>query len=185
MLRNATQNNIWTKEVYIPAGTSRVTIDKEVPAGVNLQLACQSYPALFRSDVSATLSYPYTIQNVASIKTSSADGNNLRYYYYFYDWEIKLPDCYSELGAVTITSESGISDDILKNVTISPNPNHGIFRIENLQNIENYTVTISEISGKILSSPHLIQGNVVDLSNFANGVYLLKIENKVFKVVKI
>jgi len=189
MLRNAYQNVIWTKIVYIPAGISRVTIDKEIPAGTNLQLACETYPGLFRSDLSASLSYPYTIEDVVKIKESSASSDPLRYYYYFYDWEIKLSDCHSELAMVTINieeeeEEENVQDNILQNVIISPNPSNGLFKIENLQNIENYTVTISEISGKILNINNLINGNIIDLSDFANGVYFVKIGNRVFKVIK-
>jgi len=78
----------------------------------------------------------------------------------------------------------GVQDNTLQHVTISPNPSNGIFRIENLQNIENYTVTVSEISGKILNTNHLINGNTIDLSGFANGIYFVRIEDRVFKVIK-
>ncbi|MCL2290787.1 MAG: M4 family metallopeptidase [Bacteroidetes bacterium] len=81
-------------------------------------------------------------------------------------------------------SEVGVQENTLQHVTISPNPSNGIFRIENLQNIENHTITISEISGKILNTTHLINGNTIDLSGFANGIYFIKIDRRVFKVVK-
>ena len=185
MLRDSRQNEIWTKTVYVPAGKSRIKIDKEVPADVNLRLVCQSYPDLFRSDNTAALKYPYTIEDVVSIKSSSAGSPDaLRYYYFFYDWEIKTPACNSELATVTITSGVGIQDNVLKNVSILPNPSSGIFRIENLQNIENYTITISEVTGKILNHTDLIKDNIIDLSHFASGLYFVRIDERVFKVVK-
>ena len=185
MLRDYLGNVIWTKTVNIPKGTSRIAIDMEVPIGANLQLACNSYPNLFRSNTSANLHYPYAVEDVVSIKTSSAGApDDLKYYYFFYDWEIKLPDCNSELSTVTITLDEGIQDNSLKNVAIMPNPSRGIFRIENLQNVENHTITVSEVTGKILNAPHLIQGNIIDLSPFATGIYFVKIDDKVFKVAK-
>jgi len=188
MLRNNFQSIIWTKNVHIPAGISRITIDEEIPVGTHLQLACNAYPGLFRSDVSANLQYPYTIENVASILMSSASSDIFRYYYYFYDWEIELPDCHSELAMVTIIMEEeeeiGIQDDVFQNVTIAPNPSNGLFRIENLKNVENYTVTVSEISGRTLNTANLLNGNTLDLSSFANGIYLVRIGDRVFKVVK-
>jgi len=102
-LRESNQTVIWTKTVYIPSGTSRITIDKEVPAGVNLQLVGPSSPGLYRSDLNANLSYPYKIDNVVSIKYSSATTNPTGYYYYFYDWDIMISGCDSELGTVEVT----------------------------------------------------------------------------------
>jgi len=81
-------------------------------------------------------------------------------------------------------NELGIQDNVLQDVTIAPNPSNGIFRIENLQNIENYPITVSEISGRILNTRHLIIGNTIDLSGFANGIYFVKVGDRVFKVVK-
>jgi PKD repeat protein len=184
MLRDTRKNIIWLKNVYIPAGTSRVTIDKEVPVGINLQLACQIYPNLFRSGTGASLNYPYTVKDIVSIKESSASGEVLKYYYYFYDWEIKFPDCNSELSTASIILGNSITENSLKNVIILPNPSNGIFRIENLQNIENHSISVSEITGKILDRNHLINGNMIDLTGFAGGVYFVKIDEKVFKVVK-
>ena len=185
ILRNARQDIIWTTTVSIPYGTSRITINKEIPVGINLQLACQAYPNLFRSDVSANLNYPYTIEDVVKIKESSASGDVFRYYYYFYDWEIKFPDCNSELSTVSITLEnSSIPDNMLKNIVILPNPSNGIFRIANLPNSENHNITVSEVTGKTLTRNNLINGNIIDLTGFASGMYFVKIDGKVFKVVK-
>jgi len=103
MLQNASGGNIWTITVNIPVGTSRITINKEIPAGMNLRLACQGTPNLFRSDISATLSYPYKIEGIVSIKYSSASSAPNSYYYYFYDWEIMIAGCHSEVATVTVT----------------------------------------------------------------------------------
>ena len=185
MLRDFSQNVIWTKNVYIPVGTSRITINKEVPVGVNLQLACQAESNLFRSNTNARLSYPYKVENVVSIKSSSAGGADaLKYYYYFYDWEIKISECGSELGTVTITSGVGIEENMLNKITIIPNPSKGIFQIENVPDIENHSITVSEITGKTLIHNNLINNNIIDLSAFANGLYFVRIDDKVFKVVK-
>jgi Zn-dependent metalloprotease len=100
-LKNSSGGVIWTKTVNIPAGPSRITIDKEVLAGTNLQLCGPSTPGLYRSQ-SANLSYPYKIEDVVSIKYSSASSDIYGYYYYFYDWEIAIPGCHSGLGTVNL-----------------------------------------------------------------------------------
>ncbi|MCL2131379.1 MAG: M4 family metallopeptidase, partial [Lentimicrobiaceae bacterium] len=189
MLKNARQDVIWTKTVSIPYGTSRITIDKEVPAGLNLQLACQAYPNLFRSDVSANLNYPYTIEDVVRIKKSSASGDELRYYYFFYDWEIKLPDCNSELSTVSITSGNSISENVLKNVVILPNPSTGKFSVVSSQFSEmSGAIEIFDVVGSLVGTYRIRPTNdevVIDISHLSAGMYFLKMDNKVFKVVKL
>ena len=188
MLRNARQDVIWTKTVFIPYGTSRITIDKDIPVGMNLQLACQAYPNLFRSDASANLNYPYTIEDVVRIKKSSASGDELRYYYFFYDWEIKLPDCNSELSTVSITSENGISENVLKNVVILPNPSTGKFSVVSSQFSEmSGEIEIFDVVGSLVGAYRIRPTNdevVIDISHLSAGMYFLKMDNKVFKVVK-
>jgi len=102
-LQNSTGGTIWTKTVNIPAGVSRITIDKDVPAGTNMRLAGPGSPNLYRTNIGTSLSYPYKIDNVVSIKSSSAGDAPTSYYYFFYDWEISLPGCHSNVGTVTVT----------------------------------------------------------------------------------
>ncbi len=97
VLRNASSTVIASKTVNIPAGSSRVTLNFEIPVGTDLQLACTGSPNLYRNN-NQSASFPYTISGVISITESSASlpqynapGN----YYYFYDWEVREPNCYS------------------------------------------------------------------------------------------
>lgn len=96
-LRDASANVIATKTVNIPAGSSRVTLNFNIPVGTGFQLACIGSPNLYRNN-NQTATYPYTINGLISITESSASlpqynapGN----YYYFYDWEVREPNCYS------------------------------------------------------------------------------------------
>ena len=106
-LENASGGTIWTKTVNIPAGVSRITIDKVVPIGTNMQLVGPSFPNLYRS-FTTKLTYPYKIDHVVSIKSSSAGIPS--YYYYFYDWKISNPGCHSNLGIVNLVK--GSLDDL-------------------------------------------------------------------------
>ncbi len=106
-LRDMFDNVLQSKTINIMPGMSRITLNFEVPAGIdlrlgtntdnNLQLFGFESPQLRRS--SSGVNYPYTITDVVSLKDSP---NGSSFYYYFYDWEIyREVSCISERVPVT------------------------------------------------------------------------------------
>ncbi|NNF02076.1 MAG: PKD domain-containing protein, partial [Bacteroidia bacterium] len=82
--------------VNLPAGPSRVTLDFDVPIGIDMELGIFTGTAnLYRNN--GGVNYPYTIPGIVSIHNSNAGQN---YYYFFYDWEIRETDCLSDRTAV-------------------------------------------------------------------------------------
>jgi len=71
------------------------------------------------------------------------------------------------------------------NYVIYPNPTNGQLRITNYELRENTVIEIYDVYGKNLtpltshSSPLIL-----DISHLANGMYFLKIDNKMFKIIK-
>jgi PKD repeat protein len=113
-LRNSANTVLQTKTVNIPAGSSRVILNFNIPVGTNMQLGVAGANGLYRNNAGAA--FPYTINNIVSITGNSA--NNTVSYYYFYDWEITKP-CVSprvpllvtinqNANTPTITEASGI-----------------------------------------------------------------------------
>ncbi len=97
VLRNSNQQVIATKTVNVPAGESRVQLNFDIPVGSNLQLVGSGSPNLYRNNNNSA-SFPYEISGLISIKESSASVapyNSPGNYYYFYDWEVREPNCYS------------------------------------------------------------------------------------------
>jgi len=92
--------------VNIPAGTSVVNLDFNVPVGTDLQLGTLvgSSPSLYRNNTGA--SYPYSLPGEVTITSSSAGG---AYYYFFYNWIIETMPCLSERAAVT--ADVTVQDD--------------------------------------------------------------------------
>lgn len=97
-LRDASDNVLQTTTINIPAGVSRITLNFPIPVGTGLRLVGPVSPNLYRNNAGAA--YPYNIGNVISITGNSAA--NTAYYYYFYQWEVKGPDCASERVPVNI-----------------------------------------------------------------------------------
>jgi PKD repeat protein len=105
MLRNSDGTNIQTKQISIPTGESRITLDFIVNPGTDYQLACSQSNNLYRNN--AGCAYPYDINGVISIKSSSATTAPTSYYYYFYDWEVQEEDCKSpRIEILAIVSDS-------------------------------------------------------------------------------
>ncbi len=130
-LRDQNDNVLQSATVNIPQGVSRITLNFNVPAQSNLKLVGPLSPNLWRND--AGCSYPYNIGNVISIKYSSASTNPTGYYYYFYNWEVKEPDCesakvpvqiiISDISLTTSTTDEsgpGMNDGT---ATVTPNGN--------------------------------------------------------------
>lgn len=76
---------------------------------------------------------------------------------------------------VTVNICSGIADkDFISSISISPNPNNGIFSISCKNNsLNNYQVRVTDIVGKIIFSAERTANNnfLIDLSNEPNGIY--------------
>lgn len=85
-LRNSQGVALISKTISIPQGSSRVTLDFQVPVGTGLQLGLAGGQSnnLFRNSGGA--SYPYSFEGIVEITGNSA--GNPDFYYFFYDWEI-------------------------------------------------------------------------------------------------
>lgn len=83
--------------VNLADGGQRVLLNFEVPGPGNYSIGGNNMD-LYRNN--AGTSYPYTLPNVLSM-TSSAANNPANFYYYMYDWEVRLDSCAGALSTVT------------------------------------------------------------------------------------
>ncbi|HOZ30377.1 MAG TPA: M14 family zinc carboxypeptidase [Bacteroidales bacterium] len=97
---------IFNEDINIADGMQTVELNVIIPAGINHRFGCSGTSNLYRGFIGIfeSFPYPYEIANAISIKNSNNvwwnDGD--KYYAYFYDWQIKLPDCYSERTPLNI-----------------------------------------------------------------------------------
>lgn len=100
--------------INIPAGESYITLDFFVPEGTGYGLrTADGNPQLWRDAPDANLSYPYDVNGLATITSSSIEGANAQaYYYFFYDWHVSTPMtlCYGERTEVTVFVPDGCTD---------------------------------------------------------------------------
>lgn len=103
VLRNASGTILQTAAVNIGTGEVRVPINFNIPAGTNYQLglAVGGLSGLYRS--LSNVVYPYLIPGVAEIKRSNTDNDVLKFYYFFYDWEVSYEGiCGRSAAAITL-----------------------------------------------------------------------------------
>ncbi len=110
-LRNSSNAVLQTATVNLVAGLNTVLLNFNVPVGTNMQLGLSSTSNcnLYRN-YSTSLSFPYEITDVISIKTSSAGTTPLNYYYYFYDWKVHGETCKSARIPVTAFINTSVPD---------------------------------------------------------------------------
>jgi len=104
LLRDSTSNILDSATVFVPNGESRVNLNFNIPVGNKLQLVGNGAVNFYRNNNNSA-TYPYEVSGIISIIESSASLAQYNYtygnYYYFYDWEVKEPDCYSQMQEVT------------------------------------------------------------------------------------
>jgi len=68
---------------------------------------------------------------------------------------------------------------------VYPNPSNGIFNIEQKSFSENSAYQITDITGKIITTGELTgKKSLINLSSAQSGVYFLKTQNGVFRLLK-
>ena len=75
-----------------------------------------------------------------------------------------------------ISNQSEISDLSKTGISIYPNPTKGIINLELLP--ETNHITITDMTGKIISYINKMDENKIDISNFENGIYLINIRTE-------
>jgi hypothetical protein len=167
--------------VTYTAGMNILTLNMTIPPGQGYYLTRDS-GNLYRNNPGVSAGYPLNVAGVCSI-TSSTAGDN--YYYFFYNWQVKLPDhiCTSPrvpVEAMVLNPNSIADVNVLNSLIIYPNPAHNSVRVTFRSAEKNVAVSILDAIGKTagtynISSSAGIYDQVIDVSGFAHGVYNLHI----------
>lgn len=92
-------NLVHSLPVFVQAGQNRVFLGFDMKVGQNYSIGCAEHPGLYRSNIG--VNFPYDIDNVLSIHGTNYGDS---FYYYFYNWNIRLEDrtCVSEAVPVSV-----------------------------------------------------------------------------------
>lgn len=162
--------------ISVQIGLNTLYLDFDVPVMNNLELGISTGNSdLYRNSTGSA--YPYSIGSIASI-TGHNSPNSASYHYFFYNLQLQencLSD-YAEATAVFMTP-SAVENITGKQFSIFPNPATNSVRISSDATIEN--INIFNITGSlILSESYSENTTLVDVSQFAKGVYTIQLISK-------
>lgn len=190
-LRDANGTVLQSVSRFVPSGAFRVNLNFQIDLGTDYQLGIPvgTTPNLYRNN--SGTNYPYTIANKVSIKRSSAGSNPTGFYYFFYNWRVKSPDCSSARVPVNaivdttcnITSVTEIAAQ-LSHIQVYPNPVQNRFTIETAnESIEQ--IRVLDLSGKLVYTglnSNMESKLFVNSGKWESGVYFIQIytESEIF-----
>jgi Zn-dependent metalloprotease len=183
-LQDNTGTVLNTRTTTITAGTKLVNLLFNVPAGTDYRLVlsdASTVKDLYRNN--AGVSFPYTLSGLGSVKNSSA---GLAYYYYFYDWDVKGPNCTSPREPVTAIVDMCTGVDALTNANgwsaFYNNTNGNLELSVNGLTKGDYSITIFNSLGQTVYNDKLNVSNHsnkerIYLANSPHGVYFVQLSN--------
>ena len=103
----------------LPDGESVVELNWEIDvySGYYMKIT-GSLVDLFRIN-DGSPDYPYELPGIVSLTGSNVTDTPLDFYYFFFDWKVREPDCVSSRTLVTATVEPGFDVTISDDVTIA------------------------------------------------------------------
>jgi len=104
----------------LTSGLNVFVLNAELPAGEGYEIRSgNAEPLLWRDDNGADVNYPYDIGGLASITSTTIEGDNqYTYYYFYYNWKMSsLNPCLSERVEFSVTTEevSGMGELLPQN----------------------------------------------------------------------
>jgi hypothetical protein len=173
---------------FIEDGESRVEINFEVPAGMGYALKSNSQdPQLYRNGIGTEPDFPYEIGTACAITgTNIENGNELEYYYFFYDWEVEPTiTCRSERGSLNVTITDINEIESVSSLSVYPNPAGDVLNLTlELSQATPMTLSLIDQLGQKVEVRDLskLESGVneleMDVSGLSSGVYYLQIESQ-------
>jgi hypothetical protein len=183
VLEDANGTTIQSAVVNVVAGLNTVVIDFNITPGTGYQLT-RTGGELYRNNPGTAVGFPFTIDNFCSITGTTAGAN---YYYFFYNWDIRLPDnsCTSSRVPVTavIESPNTIAEVAeIRSLKVYPNPAGQLVNVS-FENSGSATLKVELIDaiGNLVAVKSITPGTSssyqtsFDVSGIARGVYSVHI----------
>ncbi len=171
-------DNLGTMNIDIPAGESRIEINKEFPKSDRIFVFINNNAGLYYDIDPAEISFPYAVGEFGEILGNSTDN-----YYYFYDWEVEAINkykCISQRSPATVVVEAITTTtenfQAIQTIHVFPNPVNDRVTIH-ADLLEKAQVQIIDLQGRILLQDQLLpeETKEMEIGDWAKGIYFVKI----------
>jgi hypothetical protein len=89
---------------------------------------------------------------------------------------VAVPACVSSSTSFNMSALE-IDEYQRKTISVFPNPSHGVFNIKTNKPIENATITVSDLNGRIVFTDFNFNSNTsIDLSELQSGIYVVQVK---------
>jgi hypothetical protein len=169
------------RTVSVSAGMNVVVLDFTITPGTGYRIT-RSGGNLFRNNPGSNVGYPFVIPNFCSITGTTAGSG---YYYFFYDWDIRLPDnsCTSARTPVEayILQPNALADvSVLHSLKVFPNPAKDRVRVSFETTDAKAVVELLDALGKMVTRKEILAANESTAADFEvrdlnRGIYFIHI----------
>jgi hypothetical protein len=134
-----------------------------------------SIPALINDGLTVDYTFNYTVPSTSNI-------DNMHAVIMIID-EVSGEIVNSEKVSIKSDVSGGIDKKVIKRLSIYPNPSEGIVTVSFEANESDYTISVHDLSGKIVysmnqTSTNGVQNVQLPLSNLEKGAYILTLDNE-------
>ena len=98
--------------------------------------------------------------------TPAATGN--------YKCLITYLGCVDSSACTIFVKTVGVNNSTKNSIKIYPNPTNNIMYLQGLSDIENNIVELYDVQGNLMLSKEIVGSGIIDLAEFANGIYVIK-----------
>ena len=89
----------------------------------------------------------------------------------------------ADIRKITCAETVGVSEEAGDAIYLSPNPSHNAFILHNLDGRQ--SINIYALDGRLVKSTEATEGQLIDISDFPVGLYLVKTESCTLKMIKL
>ena len=165
--------------VDIPAGESRILIDKVLSPSDRIFIFIDSDPRLYKETDAANINFPYLLGDYGQL-IGSANGD----YNYFYDWELEATGprvtCEGERAAATLVVDFEVGISVLAAhgaLQVVPNPASTQLEFAWTGAEEAVYLELLDVQGRVVFVQNYLEKNPqqLDVSEWARGLYFARV----------
>ncbi len=100
--------------------------------------------------------------------------------------------CYTYYDSTCVKSSSydvnmfvGIDNELKSLIKIYPNPTSGKLFVESFISNEDQKICVYDVHGRLILEKEVIEKTELDITGFENGVYMIRVDNHIYKLLKL